>query len=245
MPLTFAHPGFVFPLQKKFPNFFVTEALVIGSVVPDMDIVFRFSNTEQHIFDYSLFCVFFQLLPLAWLMGAVYHFFVKKQLAIFFHEKIAHAQDFFSINYFFRYSLSVLLAVFLHLFLDAISHPNAWICAYVVCMKLDMMHLFDAVYFFFWYAPQFLFSIAGFVLIFYYYPTTIKHVFHVIKQINWHKKTVVFIVLCLLFCVKFFLLHSLVDFTFERIVTDGIATIFMAVLLWFGYVFYQNKFVNE
>ena len=90
MPYTFAHLGYIIPLKKKFQSYFSVLGLVFGSIVPDYDILFRFTENRFHLFQYDLHSVFVIILPLALVSTLYFDIFCKK----IFIEYLLH-QDFF------------------------------------------------------------------------------------------------------------------------------------------------------
>lgn len=123
MPYTFLHPGFVLPFARWFPRFLSIPALIMGSFVPDLDIIYRFSETRYHIFSYSTTNILFELLPI----GIILTYYFK--LIILPISKVGTI-DLHPKNYWEHFkklpkiAASVLLAIGVHLFLDQYVHFN-------------------------------------------------------------------------------------------------------------------------
>ena len=65
MPYTFVHPVFVMPLKKRLPHLIDFSAILMGSFAPDLDIIYRFTETRHHIFNYSISNILVMILPIA------------------------------------------------------------------------------------------------------------------------------------------------------------------------------------
>lgn len=121
MPYTFFHPGFVLPLARWFPRFFCIPALILGSFVPDLDIIYRFTETRYHLFSYSTSNILLELVPIGIILTYYFHLII---LPITSRGKI----DFLSENYWNqlkklpKIAFSVIVAIGVHLFLDQYVH---------------------------------------------------------------------------------------------------------------------------
>lgn len=124
MPYTFVHPAFVLPFKRTAPRALDSAALVMGSIVPDFDIIFRFSETRHHIFSYSAGNILFLILPIAvvltwymkWIMLPVYSGgSVQVGRNELWNTLLKTPQII----------LSALLGILVHLWLDNITHIDA------------------------------------------------------------------------------------------------------------------------
>jgi hypothetical protein len=168
MPYTFLHPAFVLPLQKRFPRLLDTQALIMGSIAPDLDIIFRFSETRYHLFSYSPLNIFGLILPIAVVLS-IYMRLVM--IPIFSSGSLKWS--FSSIAQTFKripaIILSALLAILMHLLLDEITHLDdvigkAKYWAYDLGREPDD---YQDIYRFFMYAPAVLASAIGGLLTLY------------------------------------------------------------------------------
>lgn len=162
MPYTFLHPAFVLPLQKRFPRFLDTPALIMGSIAPDLDIIFRFSETRYHLFSYSPLNILGLILPIA---VALSIYMKMVMIPIFTSGRMqwnisSIAQTFKRIP---SIILSALFAILIHLLLDEITHLDdvigkAQFLAYDLGREPDD---YQDIYQFFMYAPTVLASALG------------------------------------------------------------------------------------
>ncbi len=140
MPYTLAHPGFSLYLFRKLKSRVGTTGLVVGSIFPDTDILFRISNSRFHIYKYGFLDVFLIILPLSILTGLFFHQYIKPvllkkvdMLSLNLSEEILNFKyiPWFKKN-FHKEILGVVLAVYLHIFLDIISHWDAYYGGYIL-----------------------------------------------------------------------------------------------------------------
>ena len=130
MPYTFAHLGYIIPLRKKFQSYFSVLGLVFGSIVPDYDILFRFTENRFHLFQYDLHSVFVIILPLALVSTLYFDIFCKKifieYLPDFYYQKYKNHQQPFIHNLtilnVIKTSISIIIAIYIHLVLDFFCH---------------------------------------------------------------------------------------------------------------------------
>jgi hypothetical protein len=165
MPYTFLHPGFVLPFARWFPRFLSIPALIMGSFVPDLDIIYRFSETRYHIFSYSTANILFELLPIGIILT---YYFYMVNLPIIEIGRI----DILPKNYWKHLKklpqivASVLLAISIHLFLDRYAHFNdSRSLSREVGLNLGYESSeFEHIYQILMYLPQILISGIGFIL---------------------------------------------------------------------------------
>jgi len=168
MPYTFLHPAFVLPLQKRFPRLLDASALIMGSIAPDLDIIFRFSETRYHLFSYSALNILGLILPIAVILS-IYMRLVM--IPVFTTGRLqwtvaSFAQTFKRVP---AIVLSALIAILMHLLLDQITHfddviGKAKYWAYDLGREPDDYQDF---YHFFLYAPAVLGSAIGGLLTIY------------------------------------------------------------------------------
>ena len=177
MPFTFAHTGYILPVKKKWIAYFSTSGLVFGSLAPDYDILFRFSENRFHLFQYDMFSIFFYIYPLALLSAVYFHLccqtILSEHLPLFLRNKVS---SFLSINiiselrkHFIKISFSILFAIFLHLFLDMLCHIlDAWsvkMFVLTITKNIEMANIFYGLAI---YLLPVLFSLYGFYLLWKY-----------------------------------------------------------------------------
>lgn len=121
MPYTFMHPVFLAPLKQRWPRIFDLSALVMGSFAPDVDIIYRFTNTRQHIFDYSLWNILTMILPIAVCMTI---FMKLVMVPVYTTGNFQLSKPAFSILLRRMPSVifSAIIAIVVHLLLDNLTH---------------------------------------------------------------------------------------------------------------------------
>lgn len=177
MPFTFAHTGYILPVKKKWSSHLSTTGLVFGSLAPDYDILFRFSENRFHLFQYDLFSILFYIYPLALLSVFFFHLTCQSVLSVNLPPVIQKkVSSFLSINiipefksHFIKISFSIILAVFLHLLLDIMCHIlDAWSVKTLVLAITGSIQTANIFYGLAIYALPVLFSLYGFYLIWKY-----------------------------------------------------------------------------
>lgn len=174
MPYTFAHPGFALPLKKIKPGIFSSTGLIFGSITPDFDIILRFSNQRIHIFQYNLTDIFLIILPIAFISSIYFHLVIRNILIEYtpsiLQNSIIKYKNYDFLNYLKKNSikviLSILLAILLHLFLDLISHLDAYPFKVMGDTYFKSSMAGDIFYYIAIYLPPVLFTFAGFYLLF-------------------------------------------------------------------------------
>jgi hypothetical protein len=121
VPYTFLHPGFVLPLQRRFPRVFDGAALIMGSIAPDLDIIFRFSETRQHLFSYTPTNIIAVILPIAIILSFYMHI-VMLPIATNGHPDWKLLRLKFLIRKAPSVVLSAGLAIVVHVLLDDWTH---------------------------------------------------------------------------------------------------------------------------
>ena len=190
MPFTFAHPGYALFVQKKYLPFLSLNGLVFGSLAPDVDILFRFSNIRFHIFSFQLMDVIFQILPMALLMSIVFHLICRN--IIIDHLPLPLKNKFKSLKsynflvdlrrHFVKILLSMLLGIYLHIFLDYIFHWNANSVMMAIHTGIyPWMAIKPLTYYGGWYLPLLLSTLLGFWLILEYNDLKVREV---VKLLN-------------------------------------------------------------
>ncbi|MFN8309506.1 MAG: DUF4184 family protein [Chitinophagales bacterium] len=115
MPYTLVHPGFMLPLEKKWPRIFSLSGLIAGSIVPDLDILFRLTHPRFHLFHFT----FSEILCLLWPVAIVLTYYIQILLLPFYlnEKKQSHPLSIL---------FTTLVAIVLHLALDGLVHQDAY-----------------------------------------------------------------------------------------------------------------------
>lgn len=165
MPFTLAHPGFIYHLKKWKPHLFSMEGLIIGSLVPDFDIIFRFTENRFHLFTFTPLNILFVIFPLSILTWLFYKLILQKTIFYIFDgelEKtnIIEPKNLLSVTF------SLFISIIIHLFLDLFAHPDAYYCAMAICSLFNNQSFYKPLFYFFLYFPLVFSSILGFFLLF-------------------------------------------------------------------------------
>lgn len=263
MPYTLAHPGFSLFLFKRLKDKVGTTGLVMGSIIPDTDILFRFTNSRFHIYQYKFYEVAFFIVPLALAAGVYFHWLLKpvlinkiylKPLKISDETLSFDYREWFKRNY-IKELTGVFLAVYLHIFLDAISHPNAWYVAYYLHIFLHPdPELFEFYYMTGMYFLPVLLSLLGIYLLYtLFYKTgfSFRQLLEVLNGtiIHYWKFWTSFLFFSLLVFVAKFLKSGFEDnFLFDYAAihfTSGILTAFFIFPVLYGLFFQTGMKSNK
>lgn len=131
MPFTLSHPAVILPFRYIGKKYFSTTGLVIGSIIPDFEYFLRMEN--KSLYSHTLPGVFYFDLPLALLVGFIFHNLVKRPLITnmpyaLFTRFISYYD--FNWNRFARRKwlvvlTSILVGTFTHLIADRITHKSS------------------------------------------------------------------------------------------------------------------------
>lgn len=121
MPYTLLHPGLVAPLYRKWPSIFSWIGLFVGSIVPDLDIIYRFTETRYHIFSYSIQNILTVLIPIGIVLS---YYFESVWVPISQQGKLdlSTLQIKKVKNSFLKILFSVAIGIAIHLFWDQFAH---------------------------------------------------------------------------------------------------------------------------
>lgn len=121
MPYTFVHPVFLMPLKRRFQHYFDTSALFMGSIAPDLDIIYRFTETRHHIFNYSIGNVLLMILPIAVVMSVYMHLVM---IPVYTTGKTGMSRSCIAETFRKLPSIivSALMAIVCHIILDNMTH---------------------------------------------------------------------------------------------------------------------------
>jgi len=130
MPFTFSHPAIVLPFckLKKIP--FSITGLVMGSIAPDMEFLFRMIETNSFAHRWPGI-VWFNI-PFALAFSFIFHYFFRNPLILhlpkFFRQRLTPFLFFNWVAYFkknrLRFLVSVCIGILSHIFLDAFTHED-------------------------------------------------------------------------------------------------------------------------
>lgn len=124
MPLTIAHPAAVLPFRRCG---FSLSALVVGSIVPDLEYFFHVS--QQSTFSHELFGLFWFCLPAGLVVLWLFHHLWKPPMVAVLGEQHHHhfkPYPFRPLSHFLLICCSILLGAFTHILWDAFTHDYGW-----------------------------------------------------------------------------------------------------------------------
>jgi len=128
MPFTFSHPAIVLPFCKSKRIQLSLTGLIIGSIIPDMEFLFRLKET--HIFGHTWWGIVLFDVPVAIILAFVFHIVVRNVLILNLPNQLRQRftsfipfnwVDYFNQNK-LRVFVSVVIGIFSHLFLDSFTH---------------------------------------------------------------------------------------------------------------------------
>jgi len=132
MPLTFAHPAVILPLNYLPKRWLSLTGLIVGSVVPDFEYFIRMK--VYSIYSHTWFGLIWFDLPLAFVLTFVYHNIVRDMLISnsprVLHSRLSIYKGFNWNNYAKKNSLVVIISILIgavsHLFWDSFTHENGY-----------------------------------------------------------------------------------------------------------------------
>ncbi len=129
MPFTFAHPAIILPLTKR-SHFFSSTALIIGSMVPDLEFIAqlqRGSSWSHHTPGIFLFNIPFGLF-LCWFFHSYLKYALIQNLPLYFRSRFQFCLELNWSSYFrknfLKIFVSLLIGIASHLAWDAFTHSN-------------------------------------------------------------------------------------------------------------------------
>lgn len=130
MPFTFSHPAIILPLGNQKLRLFSLSGLIAGSIVPDVEFLFRLRETDCFAHDWPW--VFIFNIPVAILLTFVFHLLIRNSFIIHLPKSIR--QRFTDLLYFnwkkyftkniAKIIFSILIGIASHLLLDALTHKE-------------------------------------------------------------------------------------------------------------------------
>ncbi len=221
MPFTLAHPGFALFFKRKNTSFLDAIGLTIGSIVPDLDILFRFTNSRFHLFTYSAQEVFFLILPIS-IAFSIYFLWLK--LTIDGQEFSLHLSRLLAI------SISCLVGILIHLLIDKYTHLNAAEIVTNFDHRSDYGYRFyNRLYLLLQYGPSIIVSFVGFLFLgFYFKKRKLARGDYLPMDIDRKK---LFLFTIVLFCISFFiklLISGMETYFYFDSVVIGLTAAFLA-----------------
>lgn len=244
MPYTLSHIGFVTPLFGK-NKYFSRTGLVFGSIVPDFDILFRLTNVRFHLFDYGVFCVFFQILPLTLILIFLYQTFCRDVLIdVLFKENEYSTQyksegtlKIFTGRSMLKLIFSIVVAIYIHIILDTLTHHlDAYDVKMYIWEKTRSDFFSTMAYYSAMYIPMIILSIIGFYLLCLFlikqksFPIILK------KKLDLKFIIVFAVSFLLVFTIKVFIKESdslILDFYMINFTSSLIGALYMSCICYY------------
>lgn len=235
MPYTLVHPGFVLPLKKWKKDWFSNEALIIGSFVPDFDIIFRFTENRFHIYTFTVINIFTVIFPISILSYLFYISVLKKTVDYIFFEYKKPVRIIPHLILNSKVLLSLLVSISFHIILDAISHPNVYDTNVWINEHLDIPISPSSTYTIILYGPLIFSSIIGALLLIHLFLKENKHPAMII--LKWFAGNKIYYwMLFLLISILFFIFKVNVNgiergFSIDSILLFSLTGIFYGFIL--------------
>jgi hypothetical protein len=147
MPFTAAHPAILVPLKKVPEKYISWTALIIGSMVPDMEYFIWLSSgsflshTKMGIFYFDLPMTF--LLAFFWQQSAV--FVCRKRWpylkAQYLSQRVEYFPDYLK-KHWFKFTVSALIGILTHLAWDSFSHAKGYMAVNVFPVLIEHISVF-------------------------------------------------------------------------------------------------------
>lgn len=149
MPLTFAHPAAVFPLQKRLKSYGVLSALVVGSLVPDFAYLPYMPVTR--IQTHSLASMFWFCLPVGLVLYFVFEFFMKTALIELmpvsvkcrFDKPIDNQEKASKRRSFLNVCVSVLIGTATHILWDSFTHEDGLFVQLIPYLQANLFSVYS------------------------------------------------------------------------------------------------------
>lgn len=165
MPYTLVHPAFVFPLKKWRDKWFSYDALIIGSFVPDFDIIFRFTENRFHIYTFTFLNILTVIFPIGVITYILYIHILKKTIIYLFQMEIKSEINYKDFRNTLKIIFSIFFAIIVHILLDNLTHPDANILIYKIKMLSPIPIVPNYMYLFCLYGPLVISSALGGILL--------------------------------------------------------------------------------
>jgi len=169
MPFTAAHPAILVPLKKVPEKYISWTALIIGSMVPDMEYFIWLSSgsflshTRMGIFYFDLPMTF--LLAFFWQQSAV--FVCRKRWpylkAQYLHQRIEYFPDYLK-KHWLKFTVSALVGILSHLAWDSFSHAKGYMAVNVFPVLIEHISILG-VYTRLCYVVWYISTIVGLIVI--------------------------------------------------------------------------------
>lgn len=170
MPFTISHFGYSLLFHKCIKKDVFLTTIVVSSFVPDLDIIFRFTNNRLHIFNYSFFQVILVLMPIALLIDVFVNLCLLNKYKKIFNipvDQHFNYLNFIKSNWIIEIVL-IIVFLYFHLILDFFTHIDANDGMIVLYALFGNRNMLDFYYLFSMYFLPLVASIIGLYLLYKY-----------------------------------------------------------------------------
>jgi hypothetical protein len=142
MPFTLAHPAIIIPLRRFLP----LSALVIGSLSPDFEYLFRLTAISK--FSHTLLGIFYFCIPVSLLILWLFHSVVKHPTLLLFPLIIRKRLEAYNTQFTFTpfsrlFVILCALAIgaFSHIMWDSFTHENGWAVGKLPVLQTSLFNI--------------------------------------------------------------------------------------------------------
>jgi len=146
MPFTLAHPAVLFPILKR-SKYFSGTALIIGSMVPDVEFIAQMEkiSTYSHSFPGALLFNIPVGLFLCWLFHAIIKYFLISNSPVFLQSRLQFIMEMDWLQYAKENKIvvfySLLIGIASHLVWDAFTHDTGFFISILPSLKSNITFL--------------------------------------------------------------------------------------------------------
>jgi len=142
MPFTFSHPAAVIDLPKKY---FSLSALVIGSILPDIEYFIRLEPVRRHLHSWPGFL--WLGIPMGMFIHLFFHLVLKYPLLSLFpknhQEKLLPVSKQFPLKTpedFLKIALSILIGILSHIIIDSFTHETDFLVVHISFLQMPLIN---------------------------------------------------------------------------------------------------------
>lgn len=143
MPFTFSHPAGIVDISKKNLSL---SALVIGSILPDLEYFLRLEPVRHHLHSWPGFL--WIGIPMGLFLHQFFHLFLKYPILSLFPK--AHQEKLIPVcnryrmegaKDFFKIIISLLIGILSHLILDSFTHDGNFIAKHIPFLQIKILKI--------------------------------------------------------------------------------------------------------
>lgn len=246
MPYTFCHPAYLLSLKHRHITISY-YAIIIGSIVPDFDILFRLTDTRIHIFSFNVKDVLLYILPLSITLWCYMEWVIHpilKNLGFINSERMTIDAKTVLVNI-----LVLLVAILLHLFLDFISHWDAFLIQSIIYANTGNYILSYFFYYYALYGNVIIISFIGLILLLKHIKSNADVRNSILQFLyNHHTKAITlltFSIALFLFIPKYYIAKKEHSFFIDIIIINATGVFILACFISPVIYFWGLKIINK